>query len=211
MRRFLAITIGLVFRPVKTLPWRLLMLSSPSTRLLGLKVWDFTGDSRSDQRFTVVGDALALISRVEPRRLNRMRTDVIRLIILDGGGGEFWPEMRACVIPAARVDNADVVRIALGLVHETTHARLWRVGIRYDPTIRDRVERICTEAEVTFASHLPGADTQLARIARETEMPWWTNEDLLERQLTNLRNLGAPGWLVRCIRYLKSPAHSRTH
>ena len=45
--------------------------------------------------------------------------------------------------------------IASVIVHEATHARLFRMGIGYEEGRRARVEQVCLRRELAFAAKLP--------------------------------------------------------
>ena len=48
--------------------------------------------------------------------------------------------------------------LAAVIVHEATHARLWRRGIRYEEAQRPRIEEICVRREIAFAAKLPNGE-----------------------------------------------------
>ena len=87
------------------------------------------------------------------------------------------------------------------IVHEATHARLWRAGYRYDEANRGRIERICVRAETTFASRIPDSAVAIARTEQLLESQWWTREEHQRRSLVELRTLGCPQWLVRILHW----------
>ncbi len=88
------------------------------------------------------------------------------------------------------------------LVHEATHARVYRAGIRYLPRNRRRIEQICVRAEIDFATQLPDA-TLLADEARHAlETEWWEDVPKRERELGQLRILGVPAWLIWLRKFL---------
>jgi hypothetical protein len=89
-------------------------------------------------------------------------------------------------------------QLASSLLHEATHARLERLGFRYHPELRQRLEAICTRAEVAFAEVLPDGGTMLEELAATLQLDasFWSDAHLHEQRMTALRKLGMPGWLV---------------
>ncbi|MGH7615421.1 MAG: hypothetical protein ACREMW_15430, partial [Gemmatimonadales bacterium] len=98
-----------------------------------------------------VSGALDLIEKYDPRRLARMRRD-LRGFALIGGGGEFYHHgINAYVMDLASMRARSIPDLAATMVHEATHARLMRAGIKPKKSNQERIERICTEAEASFA------------------------------------------------------------
>ncbi len=89
--------------------------------------------------------------------------------------------------------------LAMMIVHEATHARLWRIGCRYDEPNRERVERICVDAEIAFAAKVPGSEEAVARSRQLLETQWWTHAEHVNRSRRELRALGCPEWLIRLL------------
>src|SRR5690606_19512626 len=82
-------------------------------------------------------------------------------------------EIRTCGISAQHLMRDSPVSVAMTLAHEATHARINRLGGGYRDDNRDRIEILCTEAEIDLAARLPNAEHELAmaRIALTTK-PW---------------------------------------
>lgn len=83
------------------------------------------------------------------------------------------------------------------LVHEATHARLHRAGVRYTHDLRERIEAICLKAEIDFGRRLPGAEQLVAEAQTALETRWWEAPSQQQREIGQLRALGVPGWLLR--------------
>lgn len=99
------------------------------------------------------------------------------------------------------LDRHSPERIAAALVHEATHARLWQGGFRYRPADRERIERVCTTAELRFARQLRDPARMVAAIEAALQEPWWTEEQVAQRLERDLRSLGAPPWVLRLLRF----------
>ena len=137
------------------------------------------------------------------------------IFLLSDGLAEYKHSLRACVLDQRFVaDSASSVeRIASAIVHEATHARLERYGIRYDEDQRARIEAICFRRELALAVRLPDS----ARLQQELAgyLDWYpANPDYfrdahaIERhtngELEMLRHIGVPDWFIRAMPMLKS-------
>ena len=104
-----------------------------------------------------VGEALTLISEVDPRRCSRLWADVPRVYIRGQVHGSYWRDENAIVLPAARVRDEEPVEIALTMIHEAAHARLEKVGIGYWPDLQQRIESRCVKEQLGFCRRLEAA------------------------------------------------------
>lgn len=197
--------LGILFGPLRVLPWRVLMLISPRSRSHDLEIFDLTARaSRSADHFARVDAALDVIGRHQSRRLLRIKRDVHRFLIVDQAGPEFWPRLHACVL-TPRGLSLDDEEVAVTIVHEAMHARLYATGIPYHPELRDRIERCCVKQEIAFAHSLPRGETLAETSRAQLETPWWTPDALFERRLSQLEEAGAPKWLIRGLRGVFAP------
>jgi hypothetical protein len=156
IRRFLAFVVPLVARTALAFYSR----RRPRTVISGIEVVQFGGDDRETMSlFHKVQEALDLISRVDPIRFSRIRKDMRRVLIMgdlkvlgrqliasspDGLAG--------CFLDLDFLRTATVHRVAVVVVHEATHLRIDRAQVRQPPSMRDRVERVCMRAEISFHS-----------------------------------------------------------
>jgi hypothetical protein len=152
--------------------------------------------------------ALALLAEYAPHRLARLRRDVSRIwVAFTANLGEYHHRIGLCVLnprPIADGEGLPPERIAALLVHEGTHARLFRRGLRHsDAASYARHERACVRAEVALLERLPrGAALLAGAWARLDETDeFWSAEARLERQLESLREQGLPRWLERFVRW----------
>jgi hypothetical protein len=165
-----------------------------------------------------VEDALALINAYDRRRYNRIIQDLERVWVrlLTVGAAHFSPPLWACVLDERFVlaDTTDVEHIAAAIVHEATHARLWRCGIRYDEDLRQRVEAVCNRRELAFARKLPNGQQvrEWAADALAISPSNWTNVASQERNVEGsiqvLRHLG-PNWFARIVLAIRKWRTSR--
>jgi hypothetical protein len=166
-------------------------------------------DKRSPS-WRTIEEALALIKRHDSVRFSRITRDLERIWvrILPGAHGQFNASLNAC-----ELDDRFVLSVAerpelvaAVIVHEATHARLWRCGIGYDEAIRARVEAACFKRERAFAAKLP--DGELVGAQAEGRLHYYTSETWTNAALRMgyeegaaqaLRDFGYPEWLIRAI------------
>jgi hypothetical protein len=86
--------------------------------------------------------------------------------------------------------------LACTLVHETTHAFLWRLGFGYPEGRREQIERICMRSERVFLQRVPGEASLLEwkRSLPEPVATDYSEEAFRERARRQLRELDAPAW-----------------
>jgi hypothetical protein len=116
----------------------------------------------SDQSAAVilerVEDALRMIRTHDPRRYQRVRRDLDRIWVrvqIAGNRGLYNSALRACELDLRYLIRSEVqpTDIASTIVHEATHARLYRLG--YPESLRVRIEAACRRQEQAFSERLP--------------------------------------------------------
>jgi hypothetical protein len=154
-------------------------------------------------------EALQLISLYDPIRYKRLIRDLDRVWVmrLAGTSARFEPKLYACILDQVflSADSSTREIIAAAIVHEATHARLWRAGIRYDQAIRRRVETACVRRELAFAGKLPNGQGVRERAEWKLKVcaddEYWTDQvktqRFVEAHVNALRELGLPNWLIR--------------
>jgi hypothetical protein len=159
-----------------------------------------------------LGEALRLVRNIDPPRFQRIRRDIRRILVVKAGGPEYWPLAGGFILNRDYVTEAPVELVALTIVHEATHARLWKLGFRYRQSLRARIEAVCVRSEIRFAGGLPAGVTWIRHAEEKLEHPWWTDDKVSERRLSAMRLQGWPGWLLRVLNAVsKSERHnSRT-
>jgi hypothetical protein len=150
-----------------------------------------------------VEEALGLIKTHDRARYDRMGRDLDRIWVrlLTSGAAQFSPRLWACMLDERFVmaDTTDTAQLAAVIVHEATHARLWRCGFGYDEAERQRIEAICVRREMAFACTLP--DGQRVRDSAADVLAispsYWTDAASDDRHIKGsveaLRHLGW-GW-----------------
>jgi hypothetical protein len=126
--------------------------------------------------------ALDLIKSHDAKSYERLRASIRRFILLHAGGPEFWPEVRAVTLTEPLVRGAEVPLLAMTIVHELTHARLWDRGFDYRAKRRAQLERICVAAEIRFARRLPDHESLEEFAMQKLKREWWSTEAVAERR-----------------------------
>lgn len=183
---------------------------SVSKRIDGLWVGCF--DDKPEPRLQRVEEALNLIKTYDRGRYERIIRDLERIwvLVIPGKIAAFDSSIWACLLDPRHVldDAKSPERIATSIVHEATHARLWRRGIGYEEKLRSRVEAICFRRERAFAAKLPNGE-QLRELADRNllgykNQEYWTDEAFRARYyedaLEGLKYLGTPNWLMQILK-----------
>lgn len=173
---------------------RAMIARSPRQRMQGIEVSDLICSGRTELLFSKLGAALALIASVDPYRFDRVERDLRRIVFLESGP-EFWPEARACVLND--VGDLSTEEVALHVVHEAAHARLWGAGFRYAPALRARIERICVSAELAFLQKVSGSTRLIEETERKLDQKWWTPDQRRARTAEDLERIPTQTWIHR--------------
>ncbi len=182
---------NLASRPWLWLAARGLLQLSARTTVDGFDVYDATAGP-IDVPLARLHDGLELIRARTPRRYERIKRDMRRVVIIAAGGPEYWPQVDGMALTRGKLTSQSPEEVAFTIVHEATHARLWKTGIPYARALRERIERMCVRAEVAFAQTLPDGDRWVAEIQRPLATPWWTDDAIRERRCSAWRELLKP-------------------
>jgi hypothetical protein len=164
---------------------------------LTIATWDRGSDHATLERR--VRDALDLIRQVDPRRYARLKRDVHRITLERlQVAGMFVPNAGRVFLDVGHVAQAHVAELASTVVHEATHARLHRAGIRHDSRIRGRVEHACIRSEVDFAVRLgPEYVSLVEAVTQKYSSVYWSDDARFDRRTRELKSAGLPAWFVR--------------
>src|SRR5215472_6109938 len=139
---------------------RLMLNSSKSRYVDGLWIGAFEDKKTAQQILTRLEAALALIKHYDRFRYDRIVRDLRRIwvTLLPTNIANFAYQIEACQIDSRYflADTTTLEMIASTIVHEATHARLWRFG--YDEALRSRIEAICIRREIAFVAKLPNSE-----------------------------------------------------
>ena len=156
--------------------------------------------------------ALRLIERFAPLHYRRVKNSLSRIWVQAGSArSRLLSAFLERLLARRRVvasENTTLEWIASAIVHEATHARLEKRGIRYDEAVRHRIERICARRELDFVRHLSGVDALREEITRRldrcneentsyTDQNMWQEIDQGTAEM--LRYLGMPVWVIALV------------
>jgi hypothetical protein len=197
-----------------TLENRLSLFMSTGSRVDGLWIGSFAEDAEACRRR--VEEALLLIKTYDHVRYGRLIRDLERVWVnlILGGIAQFDASIWACTLDPRHVLDETIPPeiIAASIVHEATHARLWRRGFGYEEELRSRVEAICFRRERAFAAKLPNGEQvreQADRcLAAYNDRDHWTNEAFRKRYDVQIEKAavyaGVPNWLIRILKRLRA-------
>jgi len=159
----------------------LLVALSRRERHGGILLVDLTDTRRDGSPLEHIREAMDLISSVDQRRFRILQRELSKILITWGDGPSFWPFSTACVLPKEYVEKEGTAGLASTIIHEVTHARLWRKGFRYDQEIRRRIESACVREQIRFALRLPEGPQIVSRLEAAFEKEWWSDEQIRDR------------------------------
>jgi hypothetical protein len=175
----------------------------------------FSGsDDEANEAFDRIGAAFELLRKYGTRTLTDLRrnTDGIFVWATAGARGEWHREARLVVLEETHVlePSTSCQDIASTLVHESTHARLDRLGFQYTPELRERIERACFRRQLAFARRLPDAGNLILEVQDQLARPrdYLTREAFRARIVGKLIELGVPKWIAYAIEYVSRPPPS---
>jgi hypothetical protein len=191
---------------------RIMLRFSRSRYLDGL--WIGTWETEAEPILQRIEQALQLIKRNDHIRYDRLLRDLQRVwvLLLPSSIAIFEYRIYTCAIDTryCLAETTTPELLAAVIVHEATHARLWRRGIRYEEAQRPRIEEICIRREIAFAAKLPNGEAARDKAEQTLALcatgEYWTSAAFRERYIEGgvdiLRYMGAPGWLTRIFRWL---------
>lgn len=158
----------------------LFFLFSRRSSVGGIELVDSSGTPAGEADHKIE-EALCLLSEALSAVYRRLRRAVRHIVLLQAGGPEYWHFAKAIALTKGVVERADPDLLAMLIVHESMHARLWRMGIGYPHDMRARIEALCVAQEVRLARALPNAE-ELIRIAEgKLQQEWWSEAKLKQR------------------------------
>ena len=191
---------------------RIMLRFSKSRSLDGL--WIGTWEMEAEPILRRIEEALLLIKRYDRVRYDRLLRDLERVwvLLLPSSIANFEYGIYTCQIDTryCLAETTTPELLAAVIVHEATHARLWRRGSRYEEAQRPRIEEICLRREIAFAAKLPNGEAVRDQAERALAFcatgEYWTGAAFRERYIEGgveiLRYMGAPGWLALVFRWL---------
>lgn len=150
--------------------------------------------------------SLDLIARYDPHRHAQLLRNIAGIVvwreqITPGGTNE---ETRFCMLSQAQLmQDRYGLATATTLVHEGTHARLVRHGLKARNCDLGRMERTCKRAELAFLDRLPaftGKEQVLAETAAAADAALtadYSGAARSEALVAKLREIGWPRWILQ--------------
>jgi hypothetical protein len=196
--------------PRTSLADRVALWSSEGRVIDGL--WIGSAQWDSEPSLQRIEAALQLIERFAPLHYRRVKNSLSRIWVqlVPHGAGCYLHSLNACLLDERVIasENITLEWIASAIVHEATHARLAKWGVRYDEAARHRIERICARRELDFARRLSGVDALLEEInwrldrcneenTSYTDKNMW--EEIDQGHADILRHLGTPEWVIALV------------
>ena len=198
----------------KVRAWQWLFRKAERRELVGLSVgvlWPPAEDA--SVVWLKVEQALTILAQNDRRRFDRLRSDADGILVFGTVGAlAYWVQgARLIVIQWTYAAAADTSPAALAsiLVHEGAHAWLDRLGFGWQEDRRKRIEAICSRSQIAFARRLPDPGDLIEHAERQLalESSHFTDDAFRKQDLSELRELGVPGWLVRFLRLVsRAPA-----
>jgi hypothetical protein len=185
------------------------LIVGASVRLLPRRLLDsvevvvFSGDGDPEEHMTRILGALQLIREYSPRRYARVTRDLRRIAIVARGGEIYDHALGTYMVDLQVLQRRSTEEVALAIVHEATHARLWRWNIETTRHNEPRIERLCVAQEIEFASHLPHGNSLIEHAKEKLGRPWWGEATRERRAEDQLASLGVPGFILAARRMIR--------
>ena len=148
-------------------------------------------------RETVIARLELALSQLRDHDQRRYRwvQEYVGHILVWPGHYSAYDKLGGILLSADHVRDCSVGELLGIVVHEATHLRLARRGIRYTKKLRARIEARCVEEQIEAMKNCHFIDNQIAdEIRRELEAPWWREEDRRRDIAIVLRRVGFPAW-----------------
>lgn len=161
---------------LRRLAMSLLLRLSTRMSIEGLDVYMLARGEQRQEAARTLHAALQLIIRYDRTRYERMRRDLVGILVLPHAStpGAIHEDIRICSLDASQMrGDKSGLASALLLVHEATHARLGKMGFRARTVGVRRVEAVCALAEYLFLLRVPSftnRDTILERARQKVDI-----------------------------------------
>lgn len=176
---------------------------------LGINVFIIPADleyaALLDEHMKKLDAALQLIGQTESRRLVRMRGDISKILVRKAASSAYLSTSQTVLLTTQLLRLHDEATVAGVLVHEATHARINRWGIRAWPDVLPRIERRCLREQISWLERLSGRSDLVTHYRNWLEKSWWTPQLRIERNTKYFRELGMPDWMLKLYVYMAKP------
>jgi len=150
--------VALLWRPYTWGRDKLLLSLSDRQLIEGFEVYVLPMGESSEDIFRKMRDGLALLRQRDARRFVRAQQDLARIIVQPWRSSYYMTRSNSCALDVVLVLRRPPEEIAKTVVHEAMHARIQCAGIPYvGDKLQNRIERVCTKAELDFLYRLSAA------------------------------------------------------
>ncbi len=157
-----------------------------------------------------VATALRLIKNHTQKHYERIERFIPNILISGGrpSCAVYISDLKLCDISRefALSGSTSAHQMAMTLVHEATHGYLESRGVLYAEDQRARIERICVQTEIAFASRLPQADALVTEAQRRLDYgpEYWTDVSFFQREVEDFTKAGMPRFFIRLLERAQS-------
>lgn len=167
---------------------RMAMAIAPRLMVGGVEIRFWTADGAQTEWGQRIGAALSLIEQGDQSRFAWLARNIGRIVVARGEIGYFDPTIRGCVIGTSYLERCTPEQLGLVLMHEATHSRIYRSGIRTTARAEARIEAICLAAERDLARYLIDSEGLLEWVRIKSERAWWSGAEKRKRMAQVLEN-----------------------
>ena len=194
---------------MKKYTWlKIVLILSPKKCILGVDVYAgflLTKSERSNV-FNKLHGALNLIKTNMPVHFSKLINDINNITVmgLPTYRGQFINALKTIEVYDEYVLSSDTSteELASTIVHESQHARLFRLGFGYEEHERERIEMICRKTERIFGKRIPNGQEVIKRANDWLETDTsnqFSDEMFIDNNIEGLRSLNTPEWLIKFI------------
>lgn len=144
-------------------------------------------------------EAIDMVASVGPSFQANLRR--IRHVAVWTGCNPSIDSLGGVQLASEDITDLPTIILAAVLIHEGTHLRVAAHHIKYEGSVRARIEELCVREEARFLRKFGDHGAKLAAVVEETlKQQWWEDSALeldLQRQLSQLQ---VPPWLESLIR-----------
>ena len=163
-----------LFHATRPLVAKLFRIWIGGSKRIGIGPFDLINLSERsaiENHFEKLAQAAELIRIYDQLRYRLLTAEVQLIVVTDRPiEAEYYDFASAVIMQAKMIELLDVQGLAAVLIHEATHARIRRSGIRYAAVAEPRVERLCLRNEIWFLQKVPNTEV-LVQIKRERLPP----------------------------------------
>ena len=150
--------VATMLRPYTWILDTLLLRLSDRKRIEGFDVYVVPTGDPPDAVFQKVREGLVFLRSVDARRFERTQRDLACIVVRPCARSHYVIRSNSCVLDRTLALKQSPEKIAMTVLHEATHARIYHAGIPWvNNALKNRIERLCTKAELSFLYQLSAA------------------------------------------------------